>query len=55
MFAGMRGGLSFTLKEGQQVVVTGNVDVYERDGKYQLYAKRIVRDGTAAYTSSLRP
>ena len=48
MFAGMRGGLSFTLKEGQQVVVTGNVDVYERDGKYQLYAKRIVRDGTGS-------
>lgn len=27
------------------VVVGGNIDVYERDGKYQLYAKHIVLDG----------
>lgn len=30
MFAGQRRGLSFQLQEGQQVVVTGTVDVYER-------------------------
>lgn len=45
MFAGNRSGLSFRLQEGQQVVVAGNVDVYERDGKYQIYAKQIVLDG----------
>ncbi|MBE5882817.1 MAG: exodeoxyribonuclease VII large subunit [Lachnospiraceae bacterium] len=45
MFAGNRAGLSFRLAEGQQVVVGGMVDVYERDGKYQLYAKQIVLDG----------
>lgn len=46
MFAGNRAtGLKFRLEEGQQVVVTGNVDVYERDGKYQLYAKTIKPDG----------
>ena len=45
MFSGNRGGLSFPLKEGMQVVVAGNVDVYERDGKYQLYAKKITLDG----------
>ncbi len=45
MFAGHRSGLSFRLTEGQQVVVGGSVDVYERDGKYQLYAKQIVLDG----------
>ena len=45
MFAGNRGGLSFPLKEGMQVVVSGNIDVYERDGRYQLYAKKIVLDG----------
>lgn len=45
MFAGNRSGLSFRLAEGQQVVVGGMVDVYERDGKYQLYAKQIVLDG----------
>lgn len=45
MFAGQRRGLSFQLQEGQQVVVTGTVDVYERDGKYQLYARKIEQDG----------
>lgn len=45
MFAGKRTGLSFRLSEGQQVIVSGNVDLYERDGKYQLYASRIVREG----------
>ena len=45
MFAGSRSGLSFRLTEGQQVIVGGAVDVYERDGKYQLYAKQITLDG----------
>lgn len=45
MFASQRKGLTFTLQEGQQVVVSGSVDVYERDGKYQLYAREIKRDG----------
>ncbi len=45
MFAGQRRGLEFQLKEGQQVVVSGTVAVYERDGRYQLYAKEIKRDG----------
>lgn len=45
MFAGFAAGLSFRMEEGQRVVVGGNVDVYERDGKYQLYAKEIVLDG----------
>ncbi|MCM1100253.1 MAG: exodeoxyribonuclease VII large subunit [Clostridium sp.] len=45
MFAGQRAGLNFKLAEGQQVVVGGAVDVYERDGRYQLYARQIVLDG----------
>lgn len=45
MFAGMRAGLTFRLANGQQIVVDGNVNVYERDGKYQLYASRIRLDG----------
>ena len=48
MFSGNRGGLSFQLREGQQVVATGSVNIYERDGKYQLYAKKIVPDGTGS-------
>ena len=45
MFAGQRKGLSFQLQEGLQVVVTGSVEVYERDGKYQLYARKIEQEG----------
>ena len=48
MFAGQRGGLSFRMQEGQQVIVLGNVTTYERDGKYQLYAKEIILDGAGA-------
>lgn len=45
MFAGQRGGLSFRMGEGQQVIVMGAVNVYERSGSYQLYAKEIRLDG----------
>lgn len=45
MFAGNRTGLSFRMEEGQMVVVGGTIDVYERDGKYQLYAKQVTLDG----------
>ena len=45
MFAGQRGGLSFRMSEGQQVIVLGSVSVYERDGKYQLYASQIQLEG----------
>ena len=45
MFAGSRAGLSFRMKEGQQVIVLGSISVYERDGRYQLYAREIMLDG----------
>ena len=45
MFASNRAGLSFRMSEGQQVIVGGTVDVFERDGKYQIYAKQIFLDG----------
>ncbi|MDE7130393.1 MAG: exodeoxyribonuclease VII large subunit [Lachnospiraceae bacterium] len=45
MFATNRRGLKFQMTEGQQIVVSGSVDVYERDGRYQLYAKEITLDG----------
>ncbi len=45
LFAGQRKGLDFELREGQEVTVSGTVDVYERDGRYQLYAKEITREG----------
>ena len=45
MFAGYRRGLKFPMKEGDKVIVTGSVEVYERDGKYQIYAREIELDG----------
>ena len=46
MFAGdRRSGLTFRMQEGQKVIVLGSVSVYERDGRYQLYAREIVPDG----------
>ena len=45
MFAGQRRGLGFSMKDGDKVVVGGTVDVYERDGRYQLYAKEITLEG----------
>ncbi len=43
-----RGGLRFKMQEGQQIKASGTVDVYERDGKYQLYARNIELDGSGA-------
>ena len=45
MFAGSRKGLAFQMKNGDKVIVGGSVNVYERDGKYQLYAKEITLEG----------
>ena len=46
MFAGNRKrGLLFPMKEGDMVIVTGSIEVYERDGKYQIYARNIEQDG----------
>lgn len=41
MFVRDRKGLNFSMKDGDQVQVTGSIQVYDRDGKYQLYAKEI--------------
>ena len=46
MFAGQRSGLAFSMKEGQKVIVLGSVSIYERDGRYQLYAKEILLEGS---------
>ena len=43
MFAGNRSGLAFKLRDGQSVIVTGRIEVYERAGSYQLYASKFRR------------
>lgn len=45
MFAGSRASLKFRLEEGQNIIVSGRITVYERDGKYQMYARQIEKDG----------
>lgn len=45
MFARSRRGLTFALANGDKVVVSGSVDYYERDGRVQLYAAAIRREG----------
>ena len=45
MFASARRSLRLRLEEGMAVVVEGSIRVYERDGRYQLYAQQITQDG----------
>ena len=48
MFAGQRSGLAFQMKDGQSVIVLGNVQLYEQGGRHQLYATQILLDGVGA-------
>lgn len=48
MFKGRRQFLKFEPKDGMKVIIKGKVEVYERDGKYQLYATTITEDGIGA-------
>ena len=45
MFASYTRGMTFRLEEGQNVLVYGSISVYERDGRYQLYARDISMQG----------
>ncbi|MCR5700920.1 MAG: exodeoxyribonuclease VII large subunit [Lachnospiraceae bacterium] len=41
-------GLDFTPEDGQSVIISGYVSLFKRDGKYQLYARKITLDGQGA-------
>lgn len=45
MFSSYRRNLNFQMTDGQQVVVKGKVEVFVRDGKYQIYVSSVERDG----------
>ncbi len=45
MFRTDRGGLDFQMADGDKVEIEGRVDIFERDGKYQLYAAKISKQG----------
>ncbi len=49
MFSGKRDfGIRFPMKNGDQVIVSGNVSVFPKNGVYQLYAEEIVLAGAGA-------
>lgn len=45
MFKGRASLLRFKPQNGQLVLATGRIEVYERDGVYQLYVENIFQDG----------
>ena len=45
MFKGRKYGLKFQPEDGMNVIIKGKIEVYERDGKYQLYANSMTEDG----------
>lgn len=48
MFSSMASRLNFAPKNGMKVIVSANVQVYERDGAYQLYVSDMQPDGIGA-------
>lgn len=48
MFNSMAAGLRFMPASGMRVIVSANVQVFERDGIYQLYVNDMQPDGTGA-------
>ena len=54
MFAGKQmNGLRFAPKDGDKVNAFGHIDVFVRDGKYQLYVDRLVRVGDGEVNAKL--
>lgn len=48
MFRSAAAQLAFSLRPGDNIIVTGNIDTYLRSGEYQLYAKKIEKAGSGA-------
>ena len=48
MFSSMASRLNFAPRNGMKVIVSANVQVYERDGVYQLYVNDMQPDGIGA-------
>ncbi len=45
MFASLAASLSFAPKDGMQVIIEGYVSVYEQQGSYQVYVKKMTQAG----------
>lgn len=48
MFAGSNRNLKFTPENGMEVLITGNISVFEPYGQYQLYIKNMEPEGIGA-------
>lgn len=48
MFRSAASRLSFAMRNGMKVTVYGSVSVYEKSGKYQIYATAVTNDGVGA-------
>jgi len=44
-FKGYKVNLKFEPKDGMNVIITGKIEVYEKNGRYQLYVYEITEDG----------
>ena len=45
MFKGNKRFLKFEPENGMSVIIKGKIEIYEKNGQYQLYATRIIEDG----------
>lgn len=48
MFKSYSNGLKFYPEDGMNVIVSGNISVYDRDGQYQVYVNDMEPDGKGA-------
>ena len=53
MFANAAARLKFVPEDGMSVIVSGSINVYERDGAYQLYVNDIIPEGAGAAGAAL--
>ncbi len=54
MFASNARSLKWKMEEGARAVISGSVEVYERDGRYQLYAKEAIPEGRGDLDAEFR-
>lgn len=45
LFKNYKENVVYDLKDGDKVIVTGYISVYEKDGSYQLYVKKVDKSG----------
>jgi exodeoxyribonuclease VII large subunit len=48
LFRGVAGKVGFKLKDGLQVIASGDISVYEKSGQYQLVARQLLPKGLGA-------